>query len=135
MAGMNCQLQFARNEKLKKISVWVSCVFFALSVLLFWLGLDFLKTGVFPHYYDAKRHTIVQQNPDTGEIYAWKDVTGQIYTPDDSQISNFTWGTTALLLLVMVFGAYGYNATMKHYSKMLLDGEAKARKSYVPRLQ
>ncbi|MCL6477544.1 MAG: hypothetical protein K6T65_03935 [Peptococcaceae bacterium] len=135
MSGLNCQIQFAQNEKLKKISVLVSCTFFALSVLLFWLGMDFLKAEVFPHYYDAKRHTIVQQNPDTGEIYAWKDANGKVYTPDDSQIGNFTWGTTALLLLVMVLGSYGYRATMKYYSRMLLEGGAEPKKSYVPRLQ
>lgn len=134
MIDLNCQAQFKRKERLNKVSAWLSCGFFAASILLFWLGLDFLKTEAFPHYYNPQKHAIVQQNPDTKEIYAWKNAAGQVFTTEDKQVKNFTWGTTALLLLVMILGAYGHNSAMSYFIKILFD-EPKTRDSYVPKLQ
>lgn len=75
-----------------------------LSVLFFWGGLNFLKTEVFTHYYNPNKHVIVSQNQDTKELYSWKDMKGNVYTPDDSQVANFTWGATGLLLATMLLG-------------------------------
>ncbi|MFZ5597458.1 MAG: hypothetical protein ACOY31_10665 [Bacillota bacterium] len=143
MTNLNVGYQFKKKRKLEKISVMVSCVVFAASILLFWLGLDFLKVEVFPHYYNPQKHVIVSQNPDTKEIYSWSDKSGAIYTPEDSQVKNFTWGTTALLLILLFFGSFAYNIIMKQCSRILLTGDdsvtsdnkKKSRESYVPRLQ
>lgn len=127
--------QTLKSEKLNKISIWLSCAFFAASMLLFWLGLDFLKAEVFPHYYNPSKHTIVSQNPDTKEIYQWKDSSENVYNNEDSDVSNFTWGTTVLLLIVMVFGAYGYSLAMNYSKKIILGNEQKTRENYLPGLQ
>lgn len=123
------------RKKLNKISLILSCGVFALSILLFWAGLDLLKTEVFPHYYNPEKHVIVQQNPDTKEIYAWKDDRGMVYTADDSQVKNFTWGTTALILLVMVFGSGVYSLAVKHATRLILESDSRAGEGYLTGLQ
>ncbi len=122
------------KEKLNKFSVWVTVAVLAATVILLWEGLYVLRTDVFTHYYNPAKHTIVDQNPDTKEVYAWKDQAGNVYTPEDAQVKNFTWGTTALLLLVMLFGVFAYNGSIKCYTRMLLNSESQNR-GYVPRLQ
>lgn len=121
-------------DSLSKFGVWVSCGAFLLSVLLFWLGLSFIRAELFTHYFNPQKHVIVKQNPDTKEIYAWKDSSGNVYTPEDSQVKNFTWGTTALLLLVMIAGAAAHNLALKFYARMLREKEA-AQHAYLPGLQ
>lgn len=122
------------KKKLNKVTAWLGVGAFAVSILLFWLGIDFLKAEVFPHYYNAGKHVIVQQNPDTKEIYAWRDAAGRVYTPEDSQVKNFTWGITALLLFVMVVSAASYNVSIKYYTKVLLESEHRMREGYLPEL-
>jgi hypothetical protein len=132
--GMSMEISNG-NKKINKISVWLSGGFFVLSILLFWLGLGLLKTEVFPHYYNPSRHTIVSQNPDTKEIYQWKDSADNVYNNEDSDVKNFTWGTTVLLLFIMVCGSYGYSLSMNHCKKVMLGSDGKTRENYVPRLQ
>ncbi|GBF33274.1 hypothetical protein DCCM_2373 [Desulfocucumis palustris] len=120
--------------KLNKFSGWVAMAVLAASVVLLWSGLNVLKADVFTHYYNPAKHVIVDQNPDTKEVYAWKDQAGNVYTPEDSQVKNFTWGTTALLLVVMLFGVIAYNGSIKYYTKVLLNNEPQNH-NYVPRLQ
>lgn len=127
--------QTIRIQKINRISLWMSCVFFAASILLFWLGLDFLKSEVFTNYYNPQKHTIVSQNPDTKEIYQWKDSSDNIYSNEDRDVSNFTWGTTVLLLFVMIFGAYGYSLAMNYCKKAIMDRDLKTRENYLPGLQ
>lgn len=123
------------KKKLSKVSAWLGAGAFTVSVLLFWLGIDFLKTEVFPHYYNAGKHVIVQQNPDTKEIYAWRDEIGRVFTQEDSQVKNFTWGITVLLLFVMAVCAASYNVSIKYYTKVLLESEYRVREGYMPELQ
>ena len=123
------------QKKLSKFTVWLSIGAFAASILLFWLGLDLLKTEVFPHYYNAGKHVIVQQNPDTREGYGWKDSQGNTYTPEDSQVKNFTWGTTALILLVMAFGVGVYKVSVSYYTRVLLESDPGRREGCLPELQ
>ena len=92
------------KKKLGKISVKISCAVLVLSVLFFWVGLNLLKSEVFTHYYNPSKHVIVSQNQDTKELYSWKDVNGNLYTPEDPQVANFTWGSTGLLLITMLLG-------------------------------
>ncbi|HBW36856.1 hypothetical protein [Desulfosporosinus sp. BICA1-9] len=91
-------------EKLGKISFKLSCAVLVLSVLFFWISLNLLKSEVFTHYYDPSKHVIVSQNHDTKELYSWKDVNGNVYTPEDPQVANFTWGSTGMLLVTMLLG-------------------------------
>ncbi len=123
------------KQKLNKFSTGLLCVVFAASMMLFWFGLDFLRADVFTHYYSPGKHVIVNQNPDTQEIYSWKDKEGNIYTPEDAQVKNFTWGTTALLLLVMIFCAAAYSISIKYYTRLLLHNEPEQKYNYVPRMQ
>ncbi|WP_027364060.1 hypothetical protein [Desulfotruncus alcoholivorax] len=124
------------REKLNKFSTWFSVATLIFSIILFWAGMDFLKAEVFPHYYNPQKHQIVKQNPDTKEIYAWKDAGGNVYTPEDAQVKNFTWGITALLLFVMLTCTAIYNKATKYYTGVLLAREpARSNQNYVPRLQ
>jgi Ca2+/H+ antiporter len=122
------------RESLSKFGVKISCGIFVLSILLYGLGLNFLKSDVFTHYYNPSKHVIVQQNPDTKEIYSWKDSEDNIYTASDSQVSNFSWGTTMLLMIIMVIGALAYNMAINSYTKVLLNREPRMRQT-MPRIQ
>jgi len=124
------------REKLNKFGIWLSVATLIFSITLFWVGMSFLKAEVFPHYFNPQKHQIVQQNPDTKEIYAWKDASGTVYTPEDAQVKNFTWGITALLLFVMLSCTALYNKATKLYTGVLLAKEpARSNQNYVPRMQ
>ncbi|SFG70372.1 hypothetical protein SAMN05660649_02427 [Desulfotomaculum arcticum] len=124
------------RAKLNKFSVWLSVAALIFSIALFWAGMSFLKAEVFPHYFNPQKHQIVKQNPDTKEVYAWQDASGAVYTPEDTQVKNFTWGITALLLFVMLSGMALYNKATKYYTGVLLAREpARSNQNYVPRLQ
>ena len=122
------------RKSLGKFSVQLSCGIFVLSILLYGLGLNFLKADVFTHYFNPAKHVIVKQNPDTQEIYSWKDSEGNVYTPADAQVNNFSWGTTALLMLIMGLGALSYNVIINSYSKVLLNKEPRMQQN-IPRMQ
>ncbi|KUO73219.1 MAG: hypothetical protein APF81_13960 [Desulfosporosinus sp. BRH_c37] len=94
----------ASKENLGQSNVKMSFAVLVLSVLFFWVGMNLLKSDVFTHYYDPGKHVIVSQNNDTKELYSWQDVNGNVYTPEDQQVANFTWGSTGLLLLTMLLG-------------------------------
>jgi len=94
----------ASKENLGNFNVKLSFAVLVLSVLFFWVGMNLLKSEVFTHYYNPGKHTIVSQNQDTKELYSWKDVNGNVYTPNDPQVANFTWGSTGLLLATMLLG-------------------------------
>lgn len=88
----------------KNLGVKLSFAVLVFSVLFFWVGMNFLKSEVFTHYYNPSKHVIVSQNHDTKELYSWKDVNGNVYTPEDPEVANFTWGSTGLLLATMLVG-------------------------------
>lgn len=88
----------------KNLGVKLSFAVLVFSVLFFWVGMNFLKSEVFTHYYNPSKHVIVSQNHDTKELYSWKDVNGNVYTPEDPEVANFTWGSTGLLLATMLLG-------------------------------
>ncbi|MBE3589121.1 MAG: hypothetical protein IMW93_11395, partial [Thermoanaerobacteraceae bacterium] len=83
-------------------------------------GTDFLKEAVFKHYFNPSRHMVVDQDPVTGEIYAWKDVLGNVYTQDDPQVRMFPFGVTLLILVVGLVGVGAYNVLCQHYLMMLI---------------
>lgn len=105
------------KEKLGKFSAKFSFAVLIFSVLFFWGGLNFLRTEVFTHYYNPHKHLIVSQNQDTKELYAWQDKQGHVYTPEDAQVANFTWGSTGLLLLTMLLGIGIQRFGIKFYTK------------------
>ncbi|AET70157.1 hypothetical protein Desor_4753 [Desulfosporosinus orientis DSM 765] len=108
------------KKKLGKFSVKLSFAVLILSVLFFWGGLNFLRSEVFTHYYNPNKHVIVSQNQDTKEIYSWQDAQGNVYTPEDAQVNNFTWGSTGLLLLTMLLGIGVQRFGIKVYTKTLI---------------
>lgn len=107
-------------KKLGKFSIKLSCAVLVLSVIFFWIGLNLLKLEVFTHYYNSNRHVIVSQNQDTKELYSWKDVNGNVYTPEDPQVANFTWGSTGLLLVTMLLSIGIQRAGISLYIKRLI---------------
>lgn len=124
------------KEKVKYFSALVGCVIFIASILFYYVGVEVLKKDVFPHYYDSKRHIVVSQNPDSKEIYAWKDSNGNIYTQEDAQVKNFTWGITALLLLDMLLMTVLYGTIMNAYCKLVTRKEKETGATfYQPGLQ
>lgn len=113
------------EKRFKKFSSIMIFVMFLGTALLFWLGINLLKIEVYPNYFDAERHVIISQNQDTEEIYAWKDAGGKVYTPDDAQMKNFAWGTTALILMLMILYAVTYNIIIRYYKKVLLESQSR----------
>ncbi|AFQ45633.1 hypothetical protein [Desulfosporosinus meridiei] len=108
------------KKKLGKFSIKLSCAVLMLSVLFFWVGLNLLESEVFTHYYNPNKHVIVSQNQDTKELYSWKDARGNVYTPEDPQVANFTWGSTGLLLLTMLLGIAFQKVGIRVYTKTLI---------------
>jgi len=108
------------RTKLKRFSAGIAVVVVALALLGFWAGVNFLRENVYKHYFDPSRHTIVEQDPDTMEIYAWKDAMGNIYTANDPDVKHFPYGIMVLLLLILGISVQTYNLLVEHYAVMLV---------------
>lgn len=108
------------TEKLRRFSTGAGLLVMVLAVFIFWAGVDFLKENVFKHYFNPTRHIIVEQDPDTGEIYMWKDAVGNVYTPDDPHVKYFPYGVTLLILLLMGMSMAAYTLLIEHYTMLLL---------------
>ncbi|WP_151191935.1 hypothetical protein [Desulfotomaculum copahuensis] len=108
------------KSKLKRFSSGIAIVIVVLSLLGFWTGVDFLRESVYKHYFNPSRHTIVEQDPDTMEIYAWKDAMGNIYTTNDPDVKRFPYGIMCLILIILGVGVQSYNLMVEHYAVMLV---------------
>jgi hypothetical protein len=108
------------TEKLRRFGTGAGLLVLVLAVFVFWAGVDFLKENVFKHYFNPTRHMIVEQDPDTGEIYMWKDAVGNVYTPDDPHVKYFPYGVTLLILLLMGVSMAAHNLLLEHYAMLLL---------------
>lgn len=106
--------------RLKQFKTVIAYVILALSLMGLWTGADFLKESVFKHYFNPTRHVIVEQDPVTGEVYAWKDTLGNVFTPDETQVRLFPFGLTILILVVGLVGTGAYNVLCQHYLMLLL---------------
>ncbi len=119
-------------EKVRKFNLTIGIVVMLLSVVIFWAGVNFLKEDVYKGYFNPTRHQIVEQDMDTGEILVWKDVLGNVYTPDDRDVRLFPYGVMVLILLLMGVSAGAYTVLTEHFLLMLV---LKDRLSNNPRLQ
>jgi len=123
------------KKSIDRFVIWAGCLMFLVSIVIYWIGMNFIREEVFPHYFNPKKHLIVSQNPDTREIYSWKDLSGKIYTPEDNHVKNFTWGTTILLLFVMIITVFAYNIVVGYYTRIVLQRETMPKHRYMPRVQ
>jgi len=119
-------------EKVRKFNLTIGIVVMLLSVVIFWAGVNFLKEDVYKGYFNPTRHQIVEQDMDTGEILVWKDVLGNVYTPDDRDVRLFPYGVMVLILLLMGVSAGAYTVLTEHFLLMLV---LKDRLLNNPRLQ
>ncbi len=91
-----------------------------LASLAFWAGTYFLKENIFRHYFNPTRHIIVDQDPLTGEVYAWKDALNYVYTPEDRDVKLFPYGVAGLVLAEMLICLSAYKLITEHYILMLM---------------
>ncbi|MQL51324.1 hypothetical protein GFC01_03410 [Desulfofundulus thermobenzoicus] len=108
------------RARVKKFAAGVTVVIALLSVLIFWIGVDFLRESVYKHYFNPSRHVIVEQDPDTMEIYAWKDALGNVYNANDPDVKHFPYGVMVLILLILGGAVQSYNLLVEHYAVMLV---------------
>ncbi|MHB1043805.1 MAG: hypothetical protein ACYC0Q_13345 [Eubacteriales bacterium] len=110
-------------EKLKKFSSTITIVIAVLTLLAFWIGVDFLRENVYKNYFNPTRHVIIEQDQDSGVVLAWKDALGHVYTPEDKDVRLFPYGIMFMLLLSMGFAAGAYTILTEHYAMMLMMQE------------
>lgn len=113
-------LDVGKREKLKKFSASITIVIALLTLLTFWIGVDFMRESVYKNYFNPTRHVIVEQDQDSGTVLAWKDALGHVYTPEDRDVRLFPYGIMFLLLLLMGMAAGAYTLLVEHYAIMLL---------------
>lgn len=93
---------------------------FFIAAAVFWIALHYMDEQFFPHRFNPSRHVIVAQNPDTYELYAWKDAFGRVYTPDDPQVRCFPYAACGLLLFVLGLAVGVHYFLVQHYKMLLL---------------
>lgn len=109
----------SEQRELKRSTTVIMTVVIIVALLGFWVGTSFLKENVFKNYYNPSRHTIVERDPDSGEVYAWQDALGNVYTTDNPHVTYFPYGTMVLLLLLMLAATLGFSLAQEHYTIML----------------
>lgn len=113
-------LNAEQKQRLRQFSN-VAVVIVALTALMvFWAGLFVLQHDVFKNYYNPGRHIIVQQDPETLEVYAWKDAANRVFTRDSTAVRLFPYGVMALILLLMGFSSGFYNFLVQSYTSRLV---------------
>ena len=112
-----------KQQKIKKFSATITLVIAVLTLLTFWVGVDFMRESVYKNYYNPTRHVIVEQDQDSGVILAWKDALGNVYTPEDRDVRLFPYGIMFLILLLMGMAAGAYTILVEHYAILLLMQE------------
>ena len=120
------------KKNIDRFVIWTGSLMFLVSIIIYWIGMNFIREEVFTHYFNPKEHIIVSQNQDTREIYSWKDLNGEVYTPEDSHVRNFTWGTTMLLLFVMGITFFVHSTVVGYYTRIVLHRETMPRHGYMP---
>jgi len=126
-------LDAGKLEKLKKFSASITIVIALLTLLTFWIGVDFMRESVYKNYFNPTRHMIVEQDQDSGAVLAWKDALGHVYTPEDRDVRLFPYGIMFLLLLLMGMAAGAYTLLVEHYAIMLLMQD-RAPQGYLDRM-
>lgn len=109
------------NEvKVKRFANYLAVAIVILSLFSFWTGIIFLRDSVFNHYFNPSRHAIVEQDPETMEIFTWKDANGNVYTPADPDVKSFPYGTMFLLLALLILATQGHALLVKNYAATLV---------------
>ncbi|MBC7106694.1 MAG: hypothetical protein H5T97_12235 [Firmicutes bacterium] len=108
------------RRRLERFSGTAGLLLAALGVLLFWGGSVFLRESVFKHWFNPTRHVVVDQDPVTGEIFAWKDSLDHVYTREDPHVRYFPYACTALILLLLGLGVMGHRLLVEHYALILV---------------
>ncbi|RPF49876.1 hypothetical protein EDD75_0702 [Thermodesulfitimonas autotrophica] len=114
------QLDREKEAKLRQFNILATTVVAVVTLLAFWAGLYVLQHDVFKDYYNPERHVIVQQDPETLEVYAWRDSAGHVFTRDSATVRLFPYGIMTLLLLLMGFSSWLYNLLMRTYTARLV---------------
>jgi hypothetical protein len=113
-------LSLKEQQKMRRFCWRAALVITLLALIGFFAGIEFLKESVLKHNFNPSRHIIVEQDPDTLEIYRWKDALGKVYTPDDIHVKLFPYTVTALILIIMGIALGTYHLLKEHYLAMLL---------------
>ena len=120
MGELVMYLDEENEAKVKRFSNQMAVVMVILALVCFSAGVIFLRDSVFKHYYNPTRHVIVAQDPETMEIFAWKDAGGNLYTPADADVKSFPYGTMGLLLVLLVLTTQGHSLIVKNYAATLV---------------
>lgn len=104
------------KKKLKTLSKLVAVAVAVFAFLVFWAGVNCLRESLFKNYFNPSRHIIVEQDPDTMEIYTWADVSGKLYDKNNRDVQLFPYGVMLLLLLVLGLAMESYNLLVEHYA-------------------
>lgn len=91
-----------------------------IGLALFWAGLHYLDERFFPHRFNPSRHVIIEQDPDTYELHAWRDGIGRVYTPADAQVRFFPYAAGGLILFLLMLGVGIHHLLVQHYKMLLL---------------
>lgn len=113
-------LSLHEQQKMRNFCWRVALIITFLALIGFFASISFLKESVLKHNFNPSRHVIVEQDPDTLEIYMWKDALGNIYTPDDIHVKLFPYAITVLVLIIMGISLGTYHLLKEHYLAMLL---------------
>lgn len=109
--------ELAAIERYKRKVSWLLA---ALALIAFFMGLQYLDERLFYHRFSISRHVIIEQNPDTYEIYAWRDVFGRVYTPADPHVRYFPFAASALVLFLLGIFLGLYCLLTNNYKMSLL---------------
>lgn len=101
--------------RVKRYCATVGYFIAVLALLGFLVGMRFLEEDVFKNYFNPARHIIVEQDPDTEEIYVWKDALENVYSPDNLDVKLFPYGVMILLLVLILVSTNGYNLFKQQY--------------------
>lgn len=108
-----------KKRKLRQFSSLSTVIVAVATLLIFWTGLYVLQHDVFKDYYDPGRHTIVEQDRETLEVYSWKDAAGNVFTRDSATVRFFPYGIMALILVSMGFSSGLHNILTNAYASRL----------------
>ncbi|MEW6448522.1 MAG: hypothetical protein AB1426_10615 [Bacillota bacterium] len=114
------QLDYESERKLQQYGAVTATVVAVVTLLAFWAGIYFLKNEVFKDYYNPARHVIVQQDPETLEVYSWKDSANHLFTRDSASVRLFPYGVMVLILLLIGFSYGVYNYLTQFYAARIV---------------
>lgn len=107
------------QRMVQRFSFRLGAILLVAGFLAFWVGAVLLHDAVFSHLYNPARHTVVTED-DAGNILAWQDEEGNIYTADDIQHLYYPFAATGLVFTLVAAGYVLYHFLVSHYVAMLM---------------